>query len=168
MRKTDNVPPSCAVVTKSGNLNFLEPSGPVQACNGTDLPLPLPLSQCPPLPSQSSHCINRGLLFLWSYPFAVSTSHDKRVPVTTKWPVLTLRMEERPPLWRVAANMLKKSRGQSTRGDHPTRFLGEVLKTPPWKKLLCYKTFHDISNLAGCCEFGNEPSGSMKFREFLD
>ena len=36
MRKADNLPPSCAVVTKSGNLNFLEPSGPVQACNGTD------------------------------------------------------------------------------------------------------------------------------------
>jgi len=33
------LPPPCAVVTKSGNLNFLEPSGPVQACNGTDLPL---------------------------------------------------------------------------------------------------------------------------------
>jgi len=30
--------PSCAVVMKSGNLNFLEPSGPLQACNGTDLP----------------------------------------------------------------------------------------------------------------------------------
>jgi len=26
---------------KSGNLNFLEPSRPLQACNGTDLPLPL-------------------------------------------------------------------------------------------------------------------------------
>ena len=38
MRKADNLPPSCAVVTKSGNLNFLEPSGPFQACNGTDLP----------------------------------------------------------------------------------------------------------------------------------
>ena len=35
MGKADNLPPSCAVVTKSGNLNFLEPSGPVQACNGT-------------------------------------------------------------------------------------------------------------------------------------
>ena len=35
MRKADNLPPSCAVVTKSGNLNFLEPSGPFQACNGT-------------------------------------------------------------------------------------------------------------------------------------
>jgi hypothetical protein len=31
------LPPSC-VVMKSGNLNFLEPSGPLQACNGTDLP----------------------------------------------------------------------------------------------------------------------------------
>jgi len=29
------LPPSCAVVTKSGNLNFLEPSGPLRACNGT-------------------------------------------------------------------------------------------------------------------------------------
>jgi len=31
------LPPSWAVVTKYGSLNFLEPSGPVQACNGTDL-----------------------------------------------------------------------------------------------------------------------------------
>jgi hypothetical protein len=32
------LPTSCAVVTKSGNLNFLGPSGPLQACNGTALP----------------------------------------------------------------------------------------------------------------------------------
>jgi len=43
VRKADNLPPSCAVVTKSGNLNFLEPSGPLRAFNGTNLPLPLPL-----------------------------------------------------------------------------------------------------------------------------
>jgi len=36
--KADSLPPSCAVVAKSGHLNFLEPSGPLQACNGTDLP----------------------------------------------------------------------------------------------------------------------------------
>ena len=40
MRKADNLPPSCAVVMKSGNLNFLEPSGLLRACNGTALPLP--------------------------------------------------------------------------------------------------------------------------------
>ena len=34
------LPPSCAVVMKSGNLNFLEPSGPLQAYNGTALLLP--------------------------------------------------------------------------------------------------------------------------------
>jgi hypothetical protein len=33
------LPPSCAVVIKSGNLNFLEHSGPRQACNGTALPI---------------------------------------------------------------------------------------------------------------------------------
>ena len=41
MRKADNLPPSSAVVTKSGNLNFLEPFGPLQACNGLALSLPL-------------------------------------------------------------------------------------------------------------------------------
>jgi len=33
------LPPSCAVFMKSGNLKFLEPSGPLQACSGTALPL---------------------------------------------------------------------------------------------------------------------------------
>jgi hypothetical protein len=33
-----NLPPSCAVAMKSGNLNFLEHSGPLQTCNGTALP----------------------------------------------------------------------------------------------------------------------------------
>ena len=37
MRKADNLPPSCAVVMKSGNLNFVEPSVPLQASDGTDL-----------------------------------------------------------------------------------------------------------------------------------
>jgi hypothetical protein len=31
------LPPSCAFVTKPGNLNCLEPFGPLQACNGTAL-----------------------------------------------------------------------------------------------------------------------------------
>ena len=40
VRNADNLTTSlCAVVMKSGNLNLLEPSGPLQACNGTDLPL---------------------------------------------------------------------------------------------------------------------------------
>jgi len=37
VRKTDNLPPSCAVVMSSANPNFLEPCGPLQACDGNDL-----------------------------------------------------------------------------------------------------------------------------------
>ena len=33
---------------------------------------------------------------------------DKWVPVTTAWRVVGLRLEEQPPIWRVAANILNK------------------------------------------------------------
>ena len=35
-------------------------------------------------------------------------SQDKWIPVITAWHVLRLWMEERPPIWRVAANILDK------------------------------------------------------------
>jgi len=35
-------------------------------------------------------------------------ARDTWVPVTTAWRVLSLRIEERPPIWRVAANVLNK------------------------------------------------------------
>jgi len=55
--KADNLPPSCAVVTKSGNLNFLEPFGSVQGCNGTALPLPIISA------AERSHCVVASLSF---------------------------------------------------------------------------------------------------------
>jgi hypothetical protein len=33
------LPPFCVDIMKSGNLNFLEPSEPLQACNGTAVPI---------------------------------------------------------------------------------------------------------------------------------
>ena len=36
--KLTTLPPSCAVVMKSGNLKFLEPSGPFRVCKGSALP----------------------------------------------------------------------------------------------------------------------------------
>jgi hypothetical protein len=41
------LPRPCADVLKSGSLNLLEPYGPVQACNGIALPLPLPCQVTP-------------------------------------------------------------------------------------------------------------------------
>jgi len=39
VHKADNLPPYCAAVKKSGSLYFSEPSGPVQACYRTVLPI---------------------------------------------------------------------------------------------------------------------------------
>ena len=38
------------------------------------------------------------------------------VPVTTAWRALRLRMEERPPIWRVAANILNKHSRTADKG----------------------------------------------------
>ena len=66
------LPPSCAVVTKSGNLNFLEPSGPVQACNGTALPFTVCtngeqkiISKITLFETRISHALNMKITFFW-------------------------------------------------------------------------------------------------------
>jgi len=45
---------------KSGNLNFLEPSGPLQVCNGTALPL---LRICCDADGASSHFLKDEQVF---------------------------------------------------------------------------------------------------------
>ena len=61
-----NLPPSCAVVMKSGNLNFVEPSGPRQACNGIALPLPfVVVSVFRVLPNNSYFNGNQFLISFW-------------------------------------------------------------------------------------------------------
>jgi len=63
-------------------------------------------------------------------PFLTS---GKCVPVTKAWRSLRLRMEERPPAWRVAANILNKPSGQPTRSSPPAWESGELL-TSPYRK----------------------------------
>ena len=45
-------------------------------------------------------------------------------------------MEERPPVWRVAANILNKQSRTADEGGPPALGLGEVLTTPPREKIL--------------------------------
>jgi hypothetical protein len=83
------------------------------------------------------------------------------------------------------------SLGQPTRGGPPVWGLGEVLMTHQRKKSPCYKTLTNASDLdwlfddwdgcgglvwlgsqlgqvAGSCEGGNEPSVSIKCKQFID
>ena len=51
---------------KSGNLNFLEPSSPLQACNGTDLPFlsDYTVSRCTGVSSVCTYLINRHATYV--------------------------------------------------------------------------------------------------------
>jgi len=62
------------------------------------------------------------------------TATDKWVPVTTAWYTLRLRMEEWPPIWKVAMNILNMQL-QTAWG------LGEMLTTPHRKNVSCYEMF---------------------------
>jgi hypothetical protein len=99
-------------------------------------------------------------------------ARDMWGPVTTAWRILRLRIEEQPPVWKVAANVLNK---QSRTADKKwSSSLGVGRDTTPHRRnVSCYETFTEKASdpdryfgsehvqAAGTCECGNEPSGSM-------
>ena len=60
------------------------------------------------------------------YPVYASPLRGKRVPVTTTWRVLKLRIEEQPPICRVAANILDKQSRTSDKGWSSSLGAGRV------------------------------------------
>ena len=73
--------------------------------------------------------------------YVVKPLCDKWVPVTTACRVHRLLMEERPPIRRVAANVLISSHRQLTRGGPPAWGSGEVLTIPRCTNVSCYELF---------------------------
>ena len=56
---------------------------------------------------------------------------DKWVPVTTAQRVLRLWMEEQPPIWRVAANILNKQSQTADEGWSSSLGVGQGANTSP-------------------------------------
>jgi len=57
-------------------------------------------------------------------------------------------MEERPPVWRVAANILSKQSRTADKGRFSSLGgLDEVLTTPHRKNISCYEMFRRASDL---------------------
>ena len=62
---------------------------------------------------------------------------DNWVPVTTAWTVLRLRMEERPPICKVAANKLNKQSRTADNGWSSSLGVGRgINNASPWKPML--------------------------------
>ena len=81
------------------------------------------------------------------YKIKSVTIHGKWVPVTTAWCVLRFQMEERPPIWRVAANILNKQSRTADKGWSSSLGFSRVLTTRHHKNLSCYKLFTRVSDL---------------------
>ena len=80
------------------------------------------------------------------------TFRDKWVPVTTAWRVLRLRMEERPPIWRVAVKILNKQSQTADKGWSCSLGLDEVLTTPHRKKRIKLRNSQRVSLVcSGTC-----------------
>jgi hypothetical protein len=78
-------------------------------------------------------------------------------------------MDERPPVWWGAANILNKESRTAVKVWYTSWGLGEVLTTPHRKNVSCYEMFTRVSVIVtGTFECGNEHSGSIKCIEFLD
>ena len=56
--------------------------------------------------------------------------HDKWVPVTRAWHILRLQMEEWPPIWRVAANILNKQLWTASKGWSSSLVVGQGDNNP--------------------------------------
>jgi hypothetical protein len=88
------------------------------------------------------------------------TSRDEWVPVTMKLRVLRLRMEERPPIWRGSANILKKQTRTADKGwSFSWGGVGPGL-------ILCY----DLSNGKGTCDlvYGMFTGGGMRGMDWIN
>ena len=70
------------------------------------------------------------------------------VPVTTAWRVLRLRIEERPPLWRVAANILNKQSRTADEGWSSSLGVGRGANNPS-RKTLMLRNIHRWDSCSG-------------------
>ena len=70
------------------------------------------------------------------HPLHFLKIHLKWVHVTTARRVLRLRMEERPPIWRVAANILNKQSRTADEGWSSILGVGRGANASPWKNVV--------------------------------
>ena len=72
-------------------------------------------------------------------------------------------MEERPPIWREAANILNKQLWIADKGWSSILEVGRGANDSSQKHILL-QNIHPESLGASTCEYGNELSGSIKYR----
>jgi hypothetical protein len=138
----------------------------------------LHVSSCPVFSTTCHNCLHPAISCLSLWLLTLCFPCDKWVPVTTAWRVLRLRMEERSPIWRVAANILNKQSRTADKEWSSSLGVGRGANNSSlWKRVFFTKrsqtkprTWTDTlvrPKVADTCDCGNEPSGSIKCGYFL-
>jgi hypothetical protein len=71
-------------------------------------------------------------------------------------------------IWCKDANTLNKQSRTTDKGWYSSPVFDKGLTAPYRKKKSCYQLLHGATELAGFCEHGNEPPGSIRGGESLD
>ena len=123
---------------KSGNLNFLEPSGPLQACNGTALPF---------YSSDDPHvqCCSRGnrqTMVVRQNKGPVSL--DRTRHMTFKWNVCKLYIDSCSTPWECvrATSVINHFESRFCQPDNPSCIIIPWIKTTPLYSLLTHQNNH--------------------------
>jgi hypothetical protein len=77
----------------------------------------------------------------------INAFRDTWVPVTTAWSVLRLWLEERPPIWMVAANILNKQSRTAVKGCSYGLGVGRGANKSSPKNVYCYEPFTKSGHL---------------------
>jgi len=72
----------------------------------------------------------------------MNVPRDKWVPVTTAWRDHRLRIEERPPIWRVAANILNKKSRTADKGWSSSLGVGRGANNSSLLKRILLRNIH--------------------------
>jgi hypothetical protein len=75
-------------------------------------------------------------------PNSNSSNRYKWVLVTMAWRVLRLRLEEQPPVWMVAVNILNMQSQRADKGWSSSLGLGKRLKTPHSENVSLLQSIH--------------------------
>ena len=74
---------------------------------------------------------------------------DEWVPVTTAWRVLRLQMEERPPIWRLTANILNKQSLTADNGWSTNLEIGRAANNSATQKRILLRNIHTATLAPG-------------------
>ena len=153
---------------KSGNLKFLEPSGPLQACNGTDLP---PVSECFNYPTRAQHCSVGHCISQFTHD-----GHTRGEKISVAKYTLLIKLLPWSQIMKLNSHEVEYNESKTTinyfivtykTGMPKLKINSHYRLAPRILKWFLYFWKIHVPRMAVTCGYGEELSGSINAGNFL-